>query len=320
MEIPEIIVTAEEKNVYLFGGVTQEELMQGVSITAGGVDLQNAEPWQTAYVDIAIIKPEALMNLTGDQTYTVSAIITPQSGDSTVEKNGSSTAPICVFTPAMTFRDSTVCYGGDAPADFGENLISTDWNHGKTVASDVAMIGTEPVLNISCTTGAGIDSGKINTKTDIPVHVAVTMGNADIGGYVSFAHESCAGGCGFDPNEEAFLLHVTTCQLTIQKTGGTEGEPYVFYVFKDGAKYTELTVTGNGTAVIKELPVGIYSVREDGDWAWRYRNVTVGPAVALNCKNQSGLITCTNSDPLSRWLNGFSTVVENILGVSPCDA
>ena len=106
-----------------------------------------------------------------------------------------------------------------------------------------------------------------------------------------------------------------TCSLTITKTGGAAGEPYVFTVMKDGEKYSEASITGNNSVTIVELPVGTYTIAEDTGWSWRYSYTTDGPAT-LNSTNTSETITCFNTSNENKWLNGFSTVVQNIFGVS----
>lgn len=115
------------------------------------------------------------------------------------------------------------------------------------------------------------------------------------------------------------MFHIKTCQLTITKTGGADGEPYVFTVYKhDGAaktKYSEVTIVGNDSKTIVELPVGTYSIKEDTDWSWRYSpTYTLNGEVELSSSVPSGNITCENENIMDKWLNGFSNVVTNILG------
>ena len=113
-----------------------------------------------------------------------------------------------------------------------------------------------------------------------------------------------------------FLIHVKTCTLTINKTGGANNESYVFDVLKDGTKYSEVTIEGNTSQTLYELPVGQYTIVEDIGWSWRY-NADNGTGVTLSAKAPAGEITCTNkSNDKIYWLNGFSQVVRNIFGVS----
>ena len=97
--------------------------------------------------------------------------------------------------------------------------------------------------------------------------------------------------------------------------GGADGEPYVFDIYKDDDKYSEVTVKGNGTETLVELPVGTYTIKEDTGWSWRY-SANNGGSAALTAQNPTDSITCINEKNKNQWLNGFSDVVENIFGVS----
>ena len=179
-----------------------------------------------------------------------------------------------------------------------------------------------------------IVNGKINSKEDIGVDVATKINGFDITQYVAYDHKKCEGKTCPKENFE-FLLHVDTGILTINKSDGTQGEPYVFTVLKDGTKYTETTIVcdsdGKGTATIKELPAGNYTVVEDTNWSWRYKEVTdnsgnkKGPTVTYDGSNEfasikSGKTTAnadvTNKKTFEYWLNGFSDVVRNVFGQS----
>ena len=121
------------------------------------------------------------------------------------------------------------------------------------------MLGTKPTLDISYTPDiTSIANGKINTKQDIGVDVTVKINNEDVTGHVKFEHTNCTGKTCNLPEGKKFLIHVKTCTLTITKTGGAAGDPYVFEVKKDGQPYTEVTVKSGTNVKIVELPVGTY--------------------------------------------------------------
>ena len=178
------------------------------------------------------------------------------------------------------------------------------------------MTGEKPTLTLTYTPEAGkIDaSNKINTKQDIAVDVAVKIDGTNVTTDTTFKHTDCTGKTCTVPEGKEFLLHVKTCQLTIAKTGGADNEPYVFKVKKDGANYTEVTIVGNSSVTIYELPVGAYTIEEDTGWSWRY-NADNGSSASLTARNSSGTITCTNAKTNDYWLNGFSAVVKNIFGI-----
>ena len=340
--IKDVTVTAQDKNVYLLGDLAADQLKAGATVNVGGVPLNltaenfGLETWQNEYVNITVeIKNKAgevitdLNDLTEDTTYTISVTVSPKTNgegtDGTVATaqsgENSPAANINVFKPELTFKDSTAYYGDTAPTDFSGNLTNTEWKHGETKSTDsgVTMIGTAPTLALTYKPEAGkIDtSNKINTKQDIAVDVAVKIDKADVTTHTTFQHTDCTGKTCTLPAGAEFLLHVKTCKLTITKQGGADGEPYVFDICKDGEKYSEVTIVGNRSENIEELPVGEYTIEEDTGWSWRFNpNPNYSGKVILSKDNTSGTITCTNTKNNDKWLNGFSNVEKNIFGVN----
>lgn len=325
--IKDVTVTATDKNVYLLGDLTAAQLKDGATVKVGGVslDLSQAnnnyglEDWQTAYVDITVavkdasgkvIPADGLTGLTDDSTYTVSVTVSPKNEGTVTAQSGNGTGAINVFKPVLTYKDSEVYYGDNVPTDFSGNLASTSWQH-NGAAADAETMGAAPALSFQYTPGTGVINDTIATKQDIPVDVTVKIGTFDVTQYVDFLHDNCSGKTCAVPNGSEFLLHVKTCQLTIAKVGGASDEPYVFTVYKDNTKYSEVTVMGGSSETIVELPVGEYSIAEDTGWSWRY-NPSVSGGVTLSSGNATGEITCTNSLSKLYWLNGFSSVVKNI--------
>ena len=312
--------------------MTAEQLKTSATVKVGDIDLDlnesnyGLQDWQTAFVDITVTLKKAdgtqiptagLNNLTDDTTYTIEVTVAPKNEGNATEKTGSKEDKINVFKPELTFKDSEAYYGETVPTDFSGNKVGSEtWKHGDTVSTDVTMLGTEPTLNISYTPDESkLESGKY-TKQDIGVDVAVKIGNADVTNQTTFLHTACAGQTCTLPEGKEFLIHVKTCTLTIKKTGGADNESYVFDVLKDGTKYSEVTIWGNGTEELVELPVGTYTIQENTGWSWRY-NADNGTGVTLSAEAPAGEITCTNkSNDKIYWLNGFSQVVRNIFGVS----
>ena len=341
--IGEVRASAEDKKVYLLNNLTAEELRFGVAATVGGISLNldpntenyGLEDWQTSGVNISVVITDAegrvisgdLTSLREDTAYNIVVTVSPKnaalpdsSGTEAETQSGNAGAKIYVFKPELTYKDSNVYYGADVPAEFTENLTDIKWKHGDTEA-DPAIMGTAPDLNLIYTVDAmEIENGKVNTKQDVGVDAAVMMGDTDVTVDTCFIHTDCDPVCGWTTPAQggapAFLLHVGTCQLTITKTGGEEHEPYVFDVLRDGKKYSEITIIGNGSEAIYELPVGNYTIREDEGWSWRY-SADNGESATLNAWNSMGSIICSNSRTENYWLNGFSEVVKNIFDVKP---
>lgn len=352
--IKDVTVTAKDKNVYLKGEVTADQLKDGSEISVGDVklDLSKAadtdkpyglDPWQAEYVDITVavkdkdgnVISDKLDNLTEDTTYTIKVTVTPKTTGSTgsagtpaTEKSGENTpaANINVFKPELTFKDSTAYYGETVPAnnDYSSNYVanSEKWKNGGKYSTDdgVQMIGTKPTLDITYTPDeAKLDNGKY-TKQDLPVKATVNIGTDDVTSYTTFLHETCTvDGCKWNneitSGNPAFLIHIKTCTLRITKQGGADDESYVFDVYKDGVKYSEVTVWGNSTETLVELPIGTYTISENAGWSWRY-SANNGGSAALTAQNPTGSITCVNTKNNNQWLNGFSEVVRNIFGTN----
>lgn len=351
--IQDVTVTATDKNVYLKGEVTADQLKDGSEISVGDVklDLSKAtdtdkpyglDPWQTEYVDITVtvkdkdgnVISDKLENLTEDTTYTVEVTVapktvgtsTPANGDAATAKTGANdpAANIYVFKPELTFKDSSAYYGESVPTnnDYSSNKVGLEtWKHGDTASTDagVTMLGTKPTLDISYTPDESkLESGKY-TKQDVPVAATVKIGTENVNEHTTFVHQDCTTACGWEtpatPGAPAFLIHIQTCTLNITKQGGAADESYVFDVFKDGVKYSEVTVWGNGTETLVELPIGTFTISENTGWSWRY-SANNGGSAALTAQNPTGSIACTNTKNNNQWLNGFSEVVRNIFGTN----
>ena len=342
VQIKEITVSAVDKNVYLLGDLTAEQIKSGATAKVGEVtlDLTKADQnyglatWQHEYVDIAVAYADKedkvvtdLNDLTDDTNYTVTVTITPKSTTGTAtEEIGSAEGKINVFKPVLTFRDAEVYYGANVPDNNTLNEESfvpgaTVWKHGETLSTGngVTMIGTAPVNTEFAMTYTPepekTTGGKINSKTvDIPVDVAnVKIGNVDVTNHTTFQHIDCDGKTCTVPTGKEFLLHPKTCTLTITKQGGDSNEPYVFDIMKNGQKYSEVTIVGNHSETIVELPVGTYTIQEDTGWSWRY-NPAYSDGVILSKDHASGTLTSTNTKSENYWLNGYSNVVKNTYG------
>lgn len=349
--IEDVTVTAEDKNVYLKGEVTADQLKDGAEISVGDVklDLSKAtdadkpyglDPWQTEYVDITVevkdkdgnVVSDKLDNLTEDTTYTVEVTVEPKTagtstaeGDAATAKTGANdpAANIYVFKPELTFKDSTAYYGETVPTNnnYSGNQVGTEkWMHDGTAAVPSEMLGEKPTLDISFTPDESkLKDGKY-TKQDVPVSATVKIGAENVNEHTTFVHDTCTeANCNWTTptakGAPAFLIHIKTCTLNITKQGGAGDESYVFDVYKDGEKYSEVTVWGNGTETLVELPIGTYTINENAGWSWRY-SANNGGSAELTAQNPTGSITCVNTKNNNQWLNGFSDVVRNIFGTN----
>lgn len=256
--VKDITVNVEDKNVYLYGDVTQEDMLKDATVTAQAygknivLDLTKAnyglESWQNEFVTIVVNKPDEQSALTEDGTFTLSASMTAKETSTTTIGEANSTtavletdeANIYVFKPKLTFKDGEVDYLDKAPTSYDTYKVGeTDWKHGDTLDTSVDMLGTPPNLDLTYAPGAGIESGVITSKdADIPVQVTVKINGTEVNSYTTFVHDACTvTDCtwsdeNYKNGDPAFLLHPKNTVLTIAKTvSGGEGNPNEHFTF-----------------------------------------------------------------------------------------
>ena len=324
--IKDVTVDAVDKNVYLLSEVKLDALKNDATVKVGDVTLNlskandaekpyGLEKWQTEYVNIKVeIKDKDgkvistdLSGLTDDATYTLAVTVSPKtkgtnaSGTPASAQSGNDEANIKVYKPELTYKDSEVFYGDPVPTDFNtNNRTDTKWKHGNDVAT--ADMGTAPALSVTYTPEASkISDGKINSTQDIQVAATVKIGSEDVTTYTTFVHTPCDPACGWNetvtPNgNPAFLLHVKTASLIINKTGadGNKNEGFIFNVTGPNNLTFRVSVEDNGSVKITGLPLGTYTVTEDEGWSWRYTAKNQGSAELTKDKPE-GTVTIENA-------------------------
>ena len=155
VSIPEISVTAKNKNIYLSDELETEDMLRDADVYIGSQKLKldeknfGLEPWQYAFLkEIKLTTAPATWNGTEGGTFTVTCTVTPNHGDA--KEGTSAVANIYVFKPEITFNDTTIYLG--TAADYSKNH-STDpvvWKHGTESSTDkgVKMTGTCPSVTV----------------------------------------------------------------------------------------------------------------------------------------------------------------------------
>lgn len=149
VEIMDITVVTPDRNVYLNGTLTNEQLLEGLTEAEGattnddvGITLTRSitrynfntkqrtnstdtvtldlspeatnyglDTWQTAYVDVTGENGGAFSEaLTADTTYTVGVEVEPEKEGTVKGKNKNSTGNVYVYKPELTFEDTEVKY------------------------------------------------------------------------------------------------------------------------------------------------------------------------------------------------------------------
>ena len=350
--IQDVTVTATDKNVYLLGDVTADQLKDGATVKVGDVELnlskadQNygLEPWQTEYVDITVrvkgkdgtVVSDKLEALKEDTTYTVEVTVAPKTAGSTGSAGTAATAKIGqnipaninVFKPELTFKDSQIDLGDTAvyeEQNHGTNFKV--WKHGETLSTGtgVTMIGTKPELTLSYTPSAAAFT------QDTPVKVTVKIGETDVTEKTKFKHEGCNfEGCKWGQDEFKdchFIVHVKSFDLTIKKTGTQpidENQSFVFKVTKDDDSTfsMDVVIQGNESVTIKDLEPGTYTLDVDltdevshKTFEAHYYGKDGKKVEPENAENGVVTVTFTNTREKSKWLNGGAWC-KNLWGTS----
>lgn len=71
-----------------------------------------------------------------------------------------------------------------------------------------------------------------------------------------------------------------------------------------------VSITGNGSETVKNLPCGEYTVEQVGGWSWRYSD----SSVTVDIKSGENSVTFEKAAQNRNWLNGNSKKIQNRKG------
>ena len=241
--------------------------------------------------------------------------------DVTNKTNGKKDFIVHVLQPTVTatVNDVQKYYGESYTLGSGVNgSINVDWKDAHTEHSNIPnAIGTKPYeandLSLAYETKAfSGQSGTVPAK-DFDVTVKVMKDNTKMPATIT---TKCEYGCGADQIDGVYTVHVKTCTLTVKKSGcDTTKDANQSFIFNvSGAKTMQVAVQGNGEAKIVGLPVGAYTVTEDGNWSWRYTAQGNGSAT-LSADNHDATVTITNNRTNNKWLSGDNYAINYVGGI-----
>ena len=335
--IKNITVTAKDKNVYLLGDLTKEQLTSGATVKAGENTVINLdptaenyglEPWQNAFVEIKTSlfdsedKPleSGFADLKKDTDYQLTVTVSPKEepketsdGTPAGEKTNQATAKVNVFKPEITWKDSQL-NSGETPNYETENLVKADWKHDGLTYTKENMTGEEPTLTYT------YDPVEKALTEETPVKVAVMIDNCDVTTDTFFLHDECTfDNCKwkteYEGNGYHFVVHLNTFDLTIKKSGCNEtldpNQTFVFTVTGPNSFSMEVVIKGTGSTTITNLPAGDYTVTEDTGWSWRYEPTSNG----LTGSPEKPVVTFSNTRNNDYWLDGNAYCENKFTGI-----
>lgn len=277
------------------------------------------EPWQTRYVTITRTSNTDVSNTT-DGTYTVTVTVTPDvaketsAGTPATEKTASVTSTVNVYKPEITFKDSIIDYN-TTPNYATDNLGGVVWKHEGTAADPANMTGEEPALAYSYDPEASAFTQDTGVKVTVSANGETLP--ADV---VTFQHDPCTfPGCKYtDGCDYQFYVHIKVFDLTIVKAAADDSKPidedqtFVFHVKgKNNNVDMQVVITGANKQVIKNLPVGEYTITEDTSWSWKYTPVDNNQSVMEeNIQDGAATVTFENENKGTNWLTSLAKALN----------
>lgn len=274
--------------------------------------------WQTGYVNINYTVDKNTISNNEDGTYQVTMTVSPKySGDNAdgavqTARTETVTSTVNVYKPEITFKDSIIDY--NATPDYKDNLGGVVWKHEGTAADPANMTGEEPALAYS------YDPEEKALTEDTYVNVTVSANDktlpADV---VTFVHtaDNDFPGCSFNPAHGQFIVHIKVFNLTIQKTAkdGTtidQNQTFVFHVKGNNNDVDmQVVITGANKQVIKNLPVGEYTITEDTSWSWKYTPTSKDQFVTTSdINNGTATVTFENENKGTNWLTSLAKALN----------
>lgn len=126
---------------------------------------------------------------------------------------------------------------------------------------------------------------------------------------------------GYEPAIYYAKFELDVFDLTIEKTGThiDQNQTFVFRVRGNNNNHDvdmQVVITGTNKQVIKNLPVGEYTITEDTNWSWKYTPVgDAGKTLTTSkIKNGAATVTFENENKGTNWLTSLAQVINTWAG------
>ena len=300
--------------------LVKEESVEGYDSSFGDV-ITNPGKYS---VDPAIITTDSLTELNCQNAYPVyySHLVVKKTVETPEGNSAIDIAPmddIFTFTVKMSDYSDKITIDGGISARFYDSKDDTTPNEQSLIPVDNIITFTLKAgqwvdINIPACTYIITETGLSSTvNTDVLAdHYTTAYKIGDTKGVVGDSYTIVSG-------ERENVEFINTYKqhygnLTITKTNAADNSQVFVYEVKN-TQNTEnesiyVTVTGNESVTISDLPFGLYTITQVNDWSWRYTDeAKVG--FDFNTENNKATFSDGISKYKTLWLNANSTVLTN---------
>lgn len=212
-----------------------------------------------------------LSDLTECTDYTVTCTVNEQ----TIAPTGDNIATVHVYTPTVTWKDSTKNYNTALTNEtlLADNCVKVEWSDSKSDGS-VQPTGDAPELTYEFAYAPALTNGKLTAETNVKVS-KVEISGEEYTKFVDHDWQKSTCACTTGPEDADFRIHLATGDLKIEKkiqdadgktANAEETVTFLFQVTGEGKTYNAaVTVNADaasGSVTLKNLPAGAYTITE----------------------------------------------------------
>lgn len=214
-----------------------------------------------------------LSDLTDCTDYTITCTVNEQPIAHTGDDD---TATVHVYTPTVTWQDSTKAYNTDLNNEtlLEDNYVKVEWSDNKSDGS-VRPTGDAPELTYEFTYAPALTDGKLTAETNVTVSKVKISGEEYTSSVTHHWQSNSTCACTEKPEDADFRIHLATGDLKIEKkiqdadgktANAEETVTFLFQVTGKGKTYNAaVTVNAgadSGSVTLKNLPAGAYTITE----------------------------------------------------------
>lgn len=244
-------------------------------------------------------------------------------------------APVVAFENRFSTRMATLHITKQVEKEYENDVLPDHTFNFTVVIGDDTETETEYPYTIGETSGTIKSGGTIQLKAgqtavieNIPVGTAYTVTEVlgdlsdDYKTAVNDTENSNTASGKMELGINAVVVVNTYKQhftdLTITKAGWNpidENQSFIFDVVEPNGFKITVTINGNGSVTIKNVPFGEYTVTERTDWSWRYDPDGNDQKITLNSNPDLNTVAFVNTRTEGKWLSGDSYAKNIFNGV-----